>query len=382
MRETIDFYHVRRVFLLFKAPKDSLKTTCILSFLEKITITQYRNFALDSFGFDAPVVGITGLNGAGKTNLLDAIYYLCYTKSYFQSKEINNVQHGTQGFRIEGSFAGEQIICKWKEGKKTIEHDGNLYEKVTDHIGKYTSVMIAPDDIQLINEGSELRRKFIDGLLSQGDPVYLEHLLLYQKFLVQRNAYLKLNAFQNMSHDLIDIYDEQLAVHGAYLIQERELLSQQIPALVQEYYAGLSGDAEVVGIQYRRCSEPGQLLTLLQSSRKRDMEYKRTLHGPHTEDWLFLISDNLLKAHASQGQKKSFLISLKLSHIKWLQNSNKKPFLLLDDIFEKLDRRRLSHLFGLLQQCSLSQIFMTHTSSEDLMEIVSRYYDKVQLVKL
>jgi DNA replication and repair protein RecF len=166
-----------------------------LSFLNKISLTQFRNFASGSFSFDAPVIGITGLNGTGKTNLLDAIYYLCYTKSYFQSRDINNVQHGTQGFRVEGSFEEEQIICKWKEGKKTIEHNDVLYEKVTDHIGKYSAVMIAPDDIELINEGGELRRKFIDGLLSQSDPEYLDHLLMYQKFLSQRNAYLKQTAF-------------------------------------------------------------------------------------------------------------------------------------------------------------------------------------------
>lgn len=353
-----------------------------MSFLHKISLTQFRNFGSGSFTFDAPVIGITGLNGTGKTNLLDAIYYLCYTKSYFQSREINNVKHDTQGFRVDGSFEEEQIVCKWKEGKKTIEHDGILYEKVTDHIGKYSAVMIAPDDIELINEGGELRRKFVDGLLSQSDPMYLEHLLLYQKFLAQRNAYLKQTPFQNISHDLLDVYDQQLAVHGTYLIAEREKLSVRIPGLVQEYYALLSGDAEQVGMQYKRCAEPQALFALLQHSRKRDMDYKRTLSGPHTEDWQFLIGENPLKAHASQGQKKSFLISLKMAHIRWLQNLDKKPFLLLDDIFEKLDRKRLSQLFAMLQQFSLSQIFMTHTSAKDMLDTVNHYYDKVQLVEL
>jgi DNA replication and repair protein RecF len=353
-----------------------------LSFLHKISLTQFRNFGTGVFNFDAPVIGITGLNGTGKTNLLDAIYYLCYTKSYFQSREINNVKHGTQGFRVDGSFEDEQIICKWKEGKKTIEHDGILYEKVTEHIGKYSAVMIAPDDIEIINEGGELRRKFVDGLLSQSDPAYLEHLLLYQKFLAQRNAYLKQTAYQNLSHDLLDVYDQQLAIHGAYLITEREKLSLKIPGLVQEYYALLSGDAEQVGMLYKRCAEPQALFALLQHSRKRDMDYKRTLSGPHTEDWQFLIGDNPLKAHASQGQKKSFLISLKMAHIRWLQNLDKKPFLLLDDIFEKLDRKRLSQLFAMLQQFSLSQIFMTHTSAKDMLETVNHYYEKVQLIEL
>lgn len=353
-----------------------------LSFLHKIALTQFRNFAADTFSFGSAVVGITGLNGVGKTNLLDAIYYLCYTKSYFQSRELNNVQHGTAGFRIEGRFGAEEIVCKWKEGKKSIAHEGVPYEKVTEHIGKYTAVMIAPDDIELINEGSELRRKFIDGLLSQSDPFYLEQLLAYQKYLLQRNALLRQSSPQHHMHSLLDVYDEQLARHGAYLVQEREKLSASLPALVQEYYAGLSGGAERVGLQYRRCSEPAGLFALLQRSRQRDIEYRRTLTGPHTEDWLFTIGDSPLKAYASQGQKKSFLVALKLAHINWLQGLGKKPFLLLDDIFEKLDRKRLLHLFALLQQCSLSQIFMTHTAAEDLMATVQPYYNEVQLITL
>lgn len=354
-----------------------------MSFLQKIALTQFRNFSFRSFTFDAPVIGITGLNGTGKTNLLDAVYYLCYTKSYFQSREINNVQYGTNGFRVEGDFLPEEnITCIWREGKKGIQHNGNLYEKVTEHIGKYTAVMIAPDDIELINEGSELRRKFIDGLLSQSDGKYLESLLLYQKYLAQRNAYLRQLIPGNIRHDLLDIYDEQLAIHGAYLIKEREQLSVKIPAWVQEFYAVLSGGAEETGIRYKRCAAPEQLFSLLQQSRQRDVDYKRTLNGPHTEDWLFTIGENPLKAHASQGQKKSFLVSLKLSHIKWLQELGKKPFLLLDDIFEKLDRKRLLNLFDMLQQFSLSQILMTHTAAEDLTETIKNYYEKVQIIKL
>lgn len=352
-----------------------------MSFLQKISLTQFRNFGSGSFRFTAPVTGITGLNGSGKTNLLDAIYYLCYTKSYFQSRDSNNVQYGTEGFRIDGRFDSGQVVCKWKEGKKTIEHDGVLYEKITEHIGRYTAVMIAPDDIALINEGSELRRKFMDGLLSQSSRDYLEHLLLYQKVLVQRNALLR--QAQQLNHELLDIYDAQLAMHGACLIREREQLSEQLPARVQSYYTALSGGAEQVDLQYRRSAAPGQLLALLQHSRRRDIEYRRTLTGPHTEDWLFTISGNPLKAHASQGQKKSFLISLKLAHIHWLLQQGKHPLLLLDDIFEKLDRERLKRLFGLLQQFSLSQIFISHTNGDELLNTTSEYYkDAVEILGL
>lgn len=353
-----------------------------MSLLKKITLTQFRNFNFEHFAFNTKVIGITGLNGAGKTNLLDAIYYLCYTKSYFQSREINNVKYDTNGFRIEGNFEKETITCKWKEGKKSVEHDGIVYEKITEHIGKYSSVMIAPDDIELINDGSELRRKFMDGLLSQSDATYLEYLLLYQKTLTQRNAYLKQTATAHISHDLLDIYDEQLAQYGAYLIQERKKLANQLPAWVQNYYATLSNDAETVDLQYRNSAEPENIKFILEKSRRRDLEYKRTLVGPHTDDWLFLIGENPMKAHASQGQKKSFLISLKLAHIKWLELLNKTPFLLLDDIFEKLDRRRLLKLFEMLQQFSIPQIFLTHTSEKDMMETVHQFYEEVQIVRL
>lgn len=353
-----------------------------MSLLKKITVTQFRNFDFESFQFHSKVTGITGLNGAGKTNLLDAIYYLCYTKSYFQGREINNVKHDTSGFRIEGNFENETIICKWKEGKKSIEHDNIIYEKVTEHIGKYSSVMIAPDDIELINDGSELRRKFMDGLLSQSDATYLEYLLLYQKILMQRNAYLKQTSTANVSHDLLDIYDEQLTQYGSYLIQERKKLSAQLPEWVQSYYATLCNDTEKVGVQYRNSAEPENLKSTLQKSRRRDLEYRRTLVGPHTDDWAFLIGENAMKAHASQGQKKSFLISLKLAHLKWLEQLNKTPFLLLDDIFEKLDRKRLQKLFEMLGQFSIPQIFLTHTSESDLMETVKQFYSDVQIIRL
>lgn len=358
-----------------------------MSYLEKITLTQFRNFERKTFSFEGPVTGITGLNGAGKTNLLDAIYYLCYTKSYFQSREINNVQKGKDGFRVSGDFTGgprspEEISCLWRDGKKSIEHNQTPYERVTEHIGKYTAVMIAPDDIELINDGSELRRKFMDGLLSQSNNQYLEHLLLYQKYLAQRNAYLKQAPTAHAARTLLDVYDEQLAKHGAYLIRERIKLSAGMPEWVQAYYATLSGGSEQVDLQYKASATPENLLLILQQSRARDLDYRRTQYGPHMEDWLFTLDGQVMKTQASQGQKKSFLISLKLAHIKWLQQLDKKPFLLLDDIFEKLDKTRLMRLFDMLQHFSLSQVFMTHTDEYDLIHTVKNYYDNLQLIRL
>jgi DNA replication and repair protein RecF len=365
------------------------KISASLSFLSEITLTQFRNFHHQTFHFNAPVMGIAGRNGVGKTNLLDAIYYLCYTKSYFQSKEINNVQNGTDGFRIQGNwtsalapYAADQTICIWREGKKTVRENEEEYVRVTDHIGKYNAVMIAPDDLELINGGSELRRKFMDGLLAQTEPGYLDHLLFYQKTLQQKNAYLKQNGGRIPDHDLLDIYDNQLAHHGAVLIGGRTKLASILPAATCENYDLLSGGGEPVAMRYKPCAEPEDLKAVFRQSRGRDIDFKRTTSGPHTEDWYFSIQENALKIQASQGQKKSFLISLKLAQLQWLQQLHKTPLLLLDDIFEKLDRSRLSRLFELLRRMSPAQIFLTHTDIADLEKNKNIYGEALQLIEL
>lgn len=363
-----------------------------MPFLSKIALTQFRNFEFQTFGFHSSIIGITGKNGIGKTNLLDAVYYLCYTKSYFQNREINNVQIGKEGFRLAGDWlvperneqgeTQETSICIWRDNKKNFEHDGIPYAKITEHIGKFNAVMIAPDDIEIINGGSEIRRKFIDGLLAQSDAEYLTQLLRYQKVLQQKNAYLKQNFANNISFDLLDIYDGQLAQSGAFLIQKRKAIADILPTWLSGFYAHLSGGSEQINVQYKFCAHPENLQSLILKSRQRDIEYRRTSVGPHTEDWLFTLNGNPLKTHASQGQKKSLLISLKLAHLKWLQQLGKQPILLLDDIFEKLDQQRLQQLFELLQQFSLAQIFMTHTNATDLALLVKAFYPDLEIIEL
>ena len=363
-----------------------------MPFLSKITLTHFRNFEFQSFDFNSSIIGITGNNGIGKTNLLDAVYYLCYTKSYFQNKEINNVQTGKDGFRLVGDWLldtdednyqeKESSICIWRDNKKNFEHNGVTYTKITDHIGKFNAVMIAPDDIEIINGGSEVRRKFIDGLIAQNDREYLQHLLQYQKVLQQKNAYLKQSYNHSVSFDLLDIYDEQLAESGAFLIRTRMEIAAILPQWILGFYEQLCDGKETINITYKSCSTPEQLPDLIRRYRKRDMEFKRATIGPHTEDWLFNFKDFPFKAHASQGQKKSLLISLKLAQLKWLQSIEKSPILLLDDIFEKLDQKRLKQLFALLQQFPIAQIFMTHTNSEDLSVLVKEYYQDLEIIHL
>lgn len=327
----------------------------------------------------------------GKTNLLDAIYYLCYTKSYFQKREINNVLNGKEGFRIEGNWLKQQsatekpdkTTCIFKGGKKSFLEKGIAYDRVSDHIGKYHAIMIAPDDLSLINEGSDLRRKFMDGLLAQTDVRYLRHLLSYQRILHQKNAYLKQTSLADFQWGLLDIYDEQLAQHGSVLLSERQKLSEFLPSKVQAFYRQLClNETEETGFIYQPCCPPGQLLQLFKENRRYDLEYRRTFRGPHTEDWVFTLNGQPLKVQASQGQKKSFLISLKLSELAWLQSFEKKPMLLMDDIFEKLDNYRIELLFHLLSSFDFPQLFITHTEVSAIEKALEIYHKDNQLIRL
>ena len=351
------FYELIQICRLFL---DLYHTDASLSFLHQIVLTQFKNYRQVRFSFQAKVVGIVGNNGAGKTNLLDAIYYLCFSKSYFQSREINNVQSGAEGFRLEGHFSDGQLVITWREGKKKILENEVPMERIQDFIGRRTALMIAPDDIALINGGSELRRRFVDALLSQSDAYYFEMLLHYQKILAQRNAYLKQSMFGHVDHQLLDIYDGQLVASGSYIMQQRACFSQKLPALVSSFYQDISGNAEPLDIAYQSNGDSQNFGIALSTHRSRDIEARRTTIGPHTEDWLFYLDGKPCKTQASQGQKKSFLIALKLAQLEWLRQLGKTPIVLLDDIFEKLDEQRLSALFQLLGSLAIPQIFMTH----------------------
>lgn len=355
--------------------------------LTEITLTWFRNFEQKKISFAASVVGIAGKNGIGKTNLLDAIYYLCFTKSYFQNKERNNILLGQDGFRIDGLWKKEQVqettTCIYRDGKKSVLQDAVPYEKISDHIGRYHAVMIAPDDLSIVNNGSDARRKFADGLLAQTNQEYLSNLLAYQKILLQKNSYLKQTLSNNLDWDLLDVYDNLLTLHGSILIEQRKQLSDFLPGKIQEYYQQLSGNnREQVALFYQCSSYKEELRTLLHQSRSYDIECRRTTKGPHTEDWLFLLNGQPLKTHASQGQKKSFLISLKLAQLAWLQQFDKSPLLLMDDIFEKLDHFRLEQLFRLLPGFRLMQLFLTHTEEEELEKLLPVYNKDFQIIKL
>jgi len=342
--------------------------------IKKITLIQFRNYSSASFQFDAPVVCITGANGSGKTNLLDAIYYLCYTKSYFSSYQQNSVKTGLDGFRVEGVFEREGreevISCKWKQGKKEIFANGSEYEKITDHIGLYSSVMVAPDDIELINDGSELRRKWIDSILSQVDKDYLEHLMHYNRVLLQRNAWLKNQAVNPTLNDtVLAYYNEQLTIDGAYIYKQRSDFLEQFVPLLEKYYRELSGGKETVQLVYNSDLSLKPLKDWLEQYLQNDLRVQRTLRGIHKDDWDFILNGLALKQFGSQGQKKSFLFALKLAQYAYLSKRlGHLPILLLDDIFEKLDQSRMEALLSIIRTNSFGQVILTDTHPERIKE--------------
>lgn len=336
--------------------------------IRKISVIQFRNYTSSSFDFVAPITCITGRNGSGKTNLLDAVYYLCYTKSYFSSYQQNSVQHGCEGFRLEGIFNHddrrvETISCKWRSGKKEIAANGVEYTKPTDHIGRYASVMIAPDDMELINDGGEVRRKWIDGTLGQVDKQYLNSLMVYQRILQQRNAWLKLYANGDFSNSAeLDYYNEQLASHGSYIFRQRQEFIRNFVPIVQRFYKDLSGGREHVDIGYRSDLHRLSLELLLKENLQHDLRLQRTLRGIHKDDLIFSFDGAELKLFGSQGQKKSYLFALKLAQYAYLrERTGRLPILLLDDIFEKLDQQRMEALLRIIRTPGFGQVLLTDT---------------------
>lgn len=350
----------------------------------KISLTQFKNYSHHVFHFSKRIVGITGRNGSGKTNLLDAIYYLCFTKSYFSTAEQQNVQYTTNGFRLEALLQRhakeEKIVCTIKDGKKEIALNDEEYEKFSRHIGQFPAVMIAPDDAEIILGGSEGRRRWLDTLLSQLQPGYLDHLIAYHKILQQRNSLLK--TMQSIDA-LLDVFDEQLVQHGIPVFEARKAFLETFITQVQERYDYLAGTHEVVGFRYQSQLLEHDLASLLSANRLRDKQMQRTTQGIHRDDLLFLLDEHPMKTSASQGQRKSFLFALKLAQYEAIRAHKRfAPILLLDDVFEKLDQERVSRLIKLVQGPDYGQVFITDTHSERLLQEFADNPDTIQLISM
>lgn len=356
----------------------------------KITITQFKNYNLSSFNFTERIIGICGLNGKGKTNLLDAIYYLCFTKSYFTKTDAANSQFNTEGFRLEGAIksnsaidtlpndeaiidrsieTNKTIICVFKgTGKKEVFLNDVPYLKFSEHIGKFPCVMIAPDDIELIVGGSEARRKFIDTLCSQIDMKYLQQLIIYTKVLQQRNSLLKKFAEQGKTDwTLLEVMDDQLIEPGNYIYAKRKELTQALIPLVQQFYGRIANNLELISLQYESQLNTNDFASILNQCRQKDFILQRSNGGIHKDDIAIQLNNQVFKTTASQGQRKSLLFALKLAEFELLKISKGfAPILLLDDVFEKLDDSRMKNLLHWVCNENDGQVFITDTHKQRL----------------
>lgn len=350
--------------------------------LEKLTLYNFKNYEDAALEFSAGVNCFFGLNGSGKTNLLDAIYYLSLTKSASNVSDPQNIRQGETQFFIRGQFAigsknSTEVLCSFIQGsKKMVSEEGVPYKKMASHIGKYPLVLIAPNDIELIWDGSEQRRKFFDGMLAQMDRPYLDSLITYTQFLRQRNGLLRLfSEGASVDQDLLDSYDEKLIPAANFIHQKRKSFLVNYQPLFETWYKQLAGDSrqvtEKVSITYRSDLEEIDFAELLKKNLSRDILLQRTTSGIHRDDFLFSLNTGELKKFGSQGQQKSFLIGLKLAEFQVLeQATKKKPLLLLDDIFDKLDDHRIRKLMALIAEGNFGQIFITDARSGRSREIL------------
>lgn len=340
-------------------------------FLHSISLVQFKNYARSEFSFDKRIVGICGRNGMGKTNLLDAIYYCCFTKSYFGRSDGAHVQHGAAGFRLVANMElngrKEEAVCILREtGKKEFYLEGELYEKFALHVGRYPCVIIAPDDIRIIMEGSEERRRYIDALLSQLDSQYLQHLIDYNRVLQQRNGYLKSMAEKNIRDtSLLDVYDQQLVQYGEYIFSKRtEFLKELVPSVIS-FYKQIAATDEALEIEYESQLLQHPFADLLHRNRQKDILLQRTNAGPHRDNIDLQLKKQSFKNLASQGQRKSLLFALKLAEFELLKkHKGFAPLLLLDDVFEKLDEQRMHNLLAWVCVQNDGQIFLTDTHED------------------
>ncbi len=358
-------------------------------FLRKLSLLNYKNFDTQNFEFDTKINCFVGRNGIGKTNILDAIYHLSFGKSYFNPIASQNIKHGTDFFVIDGVFEKdtreEKIICSLKKGmKKLIKRNGKPYERLSEHIGFLPLVMISPADRDLITEGSDMRRKFVDGVISQSDKTYLKTLINYNKVVAQRNSLLKYFAINHTFDDkTLAVYNEQLSTLGTDIFDKRVAFLEDFIPIFKEQYVTISGGSEIVDLSYDSKLLKQNLLTLLEGSIDKDRALQYTSTGIHKDDLSFEIEGYPIKKFGSQGQQKSFLIALKLAQFHFIKKQAKTtPILLLDDIFDKLDENRVAHIVTLVNEENFGQIFISDTHAERTEKVVKSIHQSYQLFKL
>ena len=342
--------------------------------LEKLSIINYKNIAETTLELSPKTNCFIGHNGAGKTNVLDAVYYLSFCHSASNPVDSQVIRHGQDFLMLEAAYHDSQpitVTCGMKRGqKKHFKRDKKEYRKLSEHIGLIPIVLISPADTYLIEGGSEERRRLMDVVIAQLDRLYMDFLNRYNKALQQRNTLLKQE--EEPDAEMMSIFEEQMAAAGEEIYRRRNDFAEALAPLFQQYYQRISGGREQVSLRYVSHCQRGPLLEVIQRDRWKDRAIGYSLHGVHRDDLEIMLDGHPMKREGSQGQQKTFVIALKLAQFELIRRSKQTaPLLLLDDIFDKLDARRVEQIVSLVSGDDFGQIFITDTNREHLDKILS-----------
>ncbi|MBQ8553130.1 MAG: DNA replication and repair protein RecF [Alistipes sp.] len=343
--------------------------------LKRLSLLNFKNLSQTDIALSEGINCFVGDNGAGKTNVLDAIYYLSMSKSAFTMTDGQSIRHGEEFFFTEGTYSTdggvqEQVVCSFsRRTGKVLKRNGKEYDRVADHVGLFPVVIVSPRDTDLITDAAEERRRYLNGFISQLDRVYLNSIMRYNAVLTERNRFLKGSSDEAM----LQIYDMQLAEHGTRVYEARQKMVERMQPMVAEYYRTLSDDREQVEIEYRSELQDMPMQDVLLRARERDIVNQFTTAGVHRDDLVFRIGGYPLRKYGSQGQQKSFLIALKLAQYRLLaEATGEKPILLLDDLFDKLDMGRVEQLLTIVSHDDFGQICITDCNKVRLESTLAR----------
>lgn len=367
-----------KLFTMYKAVSGIFcnfapRNTAIPMRLKKLSLLHFKNIARQELEFCRGVNCLVGDNGAGKTNVMDAIYYLSMCKSSLPMTDTQSIRHGEEGFLVEGQYVSdeeknERIVCSFtRKGGKVLKRNGKEYERLADHVGLVPAVIVSPADNALISDAAEERRRYLNACISQLDRPYLANVMRYNAVLAERNRLLKMQPDETM----LAIYDDQLTDYGTKIHAARQAFAERLQPVVAEYYRILSGDREEVEVHYK--SELGErpFDEILRAARQKDLVNEYTTSGIHRDDLTLRIGGYPLRKYGSQGQQKSFLIALKLAQYAVVAEAcGEKPILLLDDLFDKLDAGRVEQLIRLVSDEAFGQIFITDCNPTRLKSIL------------
>jgi len=357
--------------------------------IKTLSLINYKSFESADFELDAKINCFVGNNGVGKTNVLDAVYHLAYAKSYFNPIATQNIRHGTEFFVVNGRFEKENreenvVVSSKKGAKRIIKRNGKIYDRISDHIGLIPLVIISPADRDLITEGSDTRRKFLDGVISLESNAYLNKLIDYNKLVQQRNALLKyFVSNRKFDSTALEVYDQQLINLGSFIHSERARFLETFIPIFKKYYQKISQTEEEVSIHYKSDFNDEDPKVVFDKAQQKDLQLQYTSVGTHKDDLILLLNDYPVKKFGSQGQQKSFLTALKLAQFEFIkQKSGTVPILLLDDIFDKLDESRVAQIIDMVNDEQFGQLLISDTHPERTEEVIKRTEQSYKIFNL